>query len=286
MSTRLRTLRIRMPWARAALRTVSFVLPATLLAAPLAAVAVEAPQGAVVRWQGEAESCGMDGRTWAALDGTCYYAIDFERAPGRIEIARWPLAGGMESAWLDVVEKDFGEQDIEFPDDSYVQLSADDTQRHFGEQAEIKPIFRRRGAARFSLPLGPPADPLPAGDYFGVRRSFNGVSKNPHTGTDYPIGMGNPVLSVATGEVALTGEHFFAGRSVYVDHGDGLISMYFHLDSIDVEAGQAVEKGSQVGTIGSTGRSTGPHLHLGLRWKGARIEPDPLVGTLQVIDVP
>ena len=100
------------------------------------------------------------------------------------------------------------------------------------------------------------------------------------------IGMGNPVLSVAAGEVVLTGEHFFAGTSVYVDHGDGLISMYFHLSEIGVEVGQTVAKGDEVGKIGSTGRSTGPHLHLGLRWKGARIDPEPLLSTLDVVDVP
>ena len=248
-------------------------------------LAAEAPQGAVVRWQGEAESCGMSGRTWAALEGTCYFPIDFEQAPGRIEIARWTKAG-MESHWLDVTQKDFGDQDIEFPDDSFVQLSEENLQRLYAEQAQIKPLFRSRGPARFNLPLGAPAEPLPEGKYFGVRRTFNGEPKSPHTGVDYAIGMGNPVLSVADGTVVLTGEHFFAGTSVYVDHGDGLISMYFHLSEIDVEKGQTVAKGDTVGKIGSTGRSTGPHLHLGLRWKGARIDPDGLVVKLDVVDVP
>ena len=138
----------------------------------------------------------------------------------------------------------------------------------------------------FTLPLGAPADPLPQGKYFGVKRTFNGEPKNPHTGVDYAIGMDNPVLSVAAGKVALTGEHFFAGTSVYVDHGDGMISMYFHLNSISVEVGQEVAKGEEVGKIGSTGRSTGPHLHLGLRWKGARIDPTPLMETLDVVEIP
>lgn len=256
---------------------------AALYAVPTAAV--EAPQGAVVRWQGEAESCGMSGRTWSALEGVCYFPIDFRHAPGRIEIARWTKTG-MESHWLDVTEKDFGEQDIEFPDDSFVHLSEENQKRLYAEQAQIKPLFRSRGPARFTLPLGPPADPLPDGKYFGTRRTFNGEPKNPHTGIDYAIGMGNPVLSVADGTVVLTGEHFFAGTSVYVDHGDGLISMYFHLSEIGVEEGQSVSKGDTVGKIGSTGRSTGPHLHLGLRWRGARIDPNALVVSLDVVDVP
>ena len=258
---------------------------AFLAAAAGSAATVEAPQGSVVRWQGAA-SCGMDGRTWKALEGACYFPIDFKRNPGRIEVARWPEGGTIETAWVQITEKDFGQQDIEFPDDTFVHLSEENLARLYGEQAEIKPLFRRRGEAQFTLPLGPPADPLPEGKYFGMRRTFNGEPKNPHTGLDYAIGMGNPVLSVAAGTVVLTGEHFFAGTSVYVDHGDGLISMYFHLSEISVQVGQTVSKGDAVGKIGSTGRSTGPHLHLGLRWKGARIDPEPLVGTLNVIDIP
>jgi murein DD-endopeptidase MepM/ murein hydrolase activator NlpD len=71
----------------------------------------------------------------------------------------------------------------------------------------------------------------------------------------------------------LAADHFFAGNSVYVDHGGGLVSMNFHLDSIAVEQGDAVKRGQALGKIGGTGRATGPHLHLGLRWLGERIDP-------------
>lgn len=244
---------------------------------------VEAPQASVVRWaSATAESCGMDGRTYAAIDGECFYPIDFNRAPARIEVGRWQAGQGMERAWVDVVEKEFGDQDIEFPDDSFVHLSAEDLARHYQEQAAIKPIFRRRGEARFTMPLGAPLDPMVEGKYFGVHRTFNGEPKNAHTGTDYAINLGTPVKAVADGTVALTGEHFFAGRSVYIDHGGGLISMFFHLDSIDVEIGQEVKRGDDVAKVGSTGRSTGPHLHLGLRWRGARVDPSPLMVDLEV----
>ena len=267
-------------------RSVGLWLVGLLTPALLLATSVEAPQGSIVRWSGEAESCGMDGRTWKAYEGDCYYPVDFQRDPSTIEIARWPAAGAMESAWLRITEQDFGHDDIEFPDDTFVDLSQENLERHYGEQAEIKPVFRRRTARQYTLPLGAPADPLPEARGFGERRSFNGESKNSHTGVDYAIGTGNPALSVADGTVVLTGEHFFAGTSVYVDHGDGMISMYFHLDSIDVEVGQDVAKGDTVGKIGSTGRSTGPHLHLGLRWRGARVDPTPLVGSITVIEVP
>lgn len=241
---------------------------------------VTVPQGDVGRWSGEGtQKCGMDGRTWQAIEGTCWYPVDFQRAPGWVEIVRY-LDGrrGMETARLIVEEKEFELQEIDFPDESYVHLSPEDLARHYREQAEIKPIFRRNsGPARFTLALGQPLESPPEGKYFGVRRKFNGEPKNPHTGTDYAIGLGTSVKSVADGTVVLTGEHFFAGTSVYVDHGDGLISMYYHLSEIKVEVGQEVKRGDEVALVGSTGRSTGPHLHLGTRWRGARIDPGALL---------
>lgn len=83
----------------------------------------------------------------------------------------------------------------------------------------------------------------------------------------------SPVFSVAEGTVVLAKDLFFPGNAVFIDHGDGLISMYFHLSDIKVRAGQRVEKGSSIGTVGTTGRSSGPHLFFGVRWHGARIDP-------------
>ncbi|MCB1057513.1 MAG: peptidoglycan DD-metalloendopeptidase family protein [Acidobacteria bacterium] len=248
--------------------------------------AVAAPQGSVVRWSGEAESCGMGGKTWKANEGVCYFPIDFEHPAGRIEIARWPKAGERETRWLDIEDKDFGEENVEYPDDSLIHLSEEDLARHSREQAEIEPVFKTDTEPVYSLPLAPPAKPLPEGKEFGVERSFNDVPKSAHTGADYPIGLDNPVHAVAAGKVVLTGEHLFAGNSVYVDHGDGLVSMYFHLNSIEVEEGQTVAAGDELGKVGETGRATGPHLHLGLRWRDARIDPTLLIGKLQVVDVP
>ncbi len=249
-----------------------------------AAGSVTVPQGSVGRWAGEGtQRCGMDGRTWAALEGTCWYPVDFRRPPGRIEIARWQDGGrGMETAWLIVEGKEFELQEIEFPDDHFVNLSPEDLARHYREQGEIKLVFRRRsGPARFTLALGQPLASPPEGRFFGVRRKFNGEPKNPHTGIDYAIGLGTSVKAVADGTVVLTGEHFFAGKSVYVDHGDGLISMYYHLSEIKAEVGQEVERGGEVGLVGSTGRSTGSHLHLGIRWRGARVDPEVLLADPQ-----
>lgn len=92
-------------------------------------------------------------------------------------------------------------------------------------------------------------------------------------GIDYPTPVGSPVLAVAAGTVRLARDMFYEGNAVFIDHGDGLISMYFHLADIDVKAGQTVAKGHRIGRVGSTGRATGPHLFFGIRWHDARIDP-------------
>lgn len=235
----------------------------------------QAEQGSVARWEGSCQRCAMNGRSWSAVDGDCYFPVDMTRRPDHYEIARW-CDGERQSGWLEVLEKPCTEDAIDFPNDKYVHLSAEDLARHYGEQAQIKPVFRRReGPPRFTLALAKPIEPLTGSDDFGVCRIFNGEVKNRHTGSDYQVT--GTVSSVADGTVVLTGDHFFAGQSVYVDHGNGLVSMYFHLKEISVEVGQEISRGDALGEIGSTGRSTGPHLHLGLRWHNQRINPNLLL---------
>ena len=91
--------------------------------------------------------------------------------------------------------------------------------------------------------------------------------------------------AAADGEVALTGDFFFSGSSVFLDHGDGLVTMYFHLSRIDVEPGARVERGQTIGAVGQSGRATGPHLHFAARWRGARVDPELLLrpaGAIQI----
>lgn len=238
---------------------------------------VEVEQGGVARWDADGiEACGMDGRTFRPVDGSCWFPVDFGRRPGHVEIAAYLRGGASETGWLVITEREFETQEIEFPDDRFVDLSPEDLARHHREQAKVKPLFRRGWSTPplFTLPLGPPSDNLPEGGGFGARRIFNGEPKNPHTGTDYAIPAGTAVKAVEAGKVALVEEHFFSGLATYVNHGHGLVSMYFHMQEAPLEAGAMVEKGDALGEVGSTGRSTGPHLHLGLRWRGARIDPD------------
>jgi murein DD-endopeptidase MepM/ murein hydrolase activator NlpD len=125
----------------------------------------------------------------------------------------------------------------------------------------------------------PSATPLPEGKDFGAKWVF-GVkpgSSEDHSGVDYALAAGTPVAALADGTVVIAEDLFFTGKAVFIDHGDGLISMYFHFSDLKVQAGQDVKKGEILGLVGSTGRASGPHLHLGVRWHGARINPEPLL---------
>ena len=119
-----------------------------------------------------------------------------------------------------------------------------------------------------------------------MRRIINGVSRGSHSGADFGAPSGMPVLAVADGEVALVGEHFFGGRSVFLDHGDGLITMYMHMSEVDVTAGEHVTAGQRIGAVGATGRAQGPHLHFGVRWHGARVDPMSLLGDVTKLPAP
>ena len=245
----------------------------------MAANIVTAPQGGVARWAGMAASeCGIYGKRYAAVDAVCYYPVDIQTKPGTHEIALWDQDGKQHLGSLRVEKAEFPQVEMELPKslDRFLNPSAEETSRAVTERGAIGKILggSTDQAAQFSLPLGKPAATLPkSSDDFGSERLFNKEHKSLHSGRDYPVGLGNAVKAVADGTVVLAADHFFAGNSVYVDHGDGLVSMNFHLESIGVKEGDKVKRGQTLGKVGGTGRATGPHLHIGLRWLGKRIDP-------------
>ena len=112
---------------------------------------------------------------------------------------------------------------------------------------------------------------------FGLRRIFNGESRNPHSGMDIAAPVGAKVVAPLEGTVIDTGNYFFNGNTVFVDHGRGMISMYCHLSAIDVKPGQHVAAGTTLGEVGMTGRVTGPHLHWALNLNRAWVDPELFV---------
>lgn len=246
---------------------------------PAAEPTASAAPGTVVRWSAPGTKlCGMNKHSWPALHETCYYPIDLLAKPGPVKVTR-KGNGRAETASISVEPFEYPTQSVDLGDIPQANPTPEEEKRAVREEAlDNKILARAGGPAKFKLPLGAPASPLPEGRDFGSKRVFNDTpAGQPHMGADYTINAGTPVKSVADGTVRLATNEFFAGNAVFVDHGDGLVSEYFHLSKIAVKAGQKVRKGQTLGQVGSTGRSTGAHLFFGVRWHDARINPQLLL---------
>ena len=148
---------------------------------------------------------------------------------------------------------------------------------------DLERIGRERREIRAALDnwrdAGPPALTLQrpvegrVSSPFGLRRFFNDQPRKPHSGLDIAAAAGTPVQAPGPGLVTATGSYFFNGNTVFIDHGQGLVSMYCHLEEIRVRPGQAVETGDVIGTVGATGRVTGAHLHWSVSLNGAMVDP-------------
>ena len=148
------------------------------------------------------------------------------------------------------------------------------TLRRVKEERELM-IKKLSGVSRKRLWDGPFLVPVsgPVSGNFGSKRIINGQPRNPHSGEDIAAPGGTPVAASNHGLIVWTGDFFFSGKGVLLDHGLGLFTMYFHLSKIMVKEGETVSKGQTIGQVGATGRATGPHLHWGARLNMARINP-------------
>ncbi len=114
-------------------------------------------------------------------------------------------------------------------------------------------------------------------DVFGSQRIFNGVAQREHQGLDYRVPTGTPVHAMNDGTVLLARFLYFEGNCVVIDHGQGLLTLYFHLSELKVTEGEGIKRGQEVGLSGGTGRATGPHLHVAVRWEGTYLDPARLL---------
>ncbi len=115
-----------------------------------------------------------------------------------------------------------------------------------------------------------------ASEGFGTRRTFNGKLASIHRGLDYHAPEGTPIRAANAGTVVLAQELFYEGNCVILDHGEQFMTLYMHLSKIGVAPGETVKQGQQIGLSGATGRATGPHLHVAVRWQGAYLDPAQL----------
>jgi len=144
------------------------------------------------------------------------------------------------------------------------------------EAAELSRRFSRVTLPRWRTPFLPPVEEYRPTN-FGARRVINGESRMPHSAVDIYLPGGTPVRAIADGQVAFSGEQFFGGRSVVIDHGGGVFSVYYHLREFSVAEGIEISRGDRLGSVGATGRATGPHLHFGVRVPGGRVDPTRLL---------
>lgn len=176
-----------------------------------------------------------------------------------------------------VEPKSYKEQHLTIKNKRQVNPYQKDLERIAREKQEITAAFKSWQEIPFPVTeLTLPVDGEISSP-FGLKRFFNGEPRKPHSGLDIAALEGTPIYAPAAGRVLTTGNYFFNGNTVMVDHGNGLVTMYCHMSQIDVEAGSKVAKGDAIGLVGKTGRVTGPHLHWSVSLNNARIAPSLLI---------
>ena len=210
-----------------------------------------------------------DQQRWIAIVGV---PLSVKPGPQRISV------NGSQTLSFQVGSKHYVEQRITIKNQQQVNPNAANLkriQRELAEQTRAYQQFSARQPSNllFDKPVnGPLSSP------FGLRRFFNGEERNPHSGLDFAANSGTPIKAPAAGKVILVGDYFFNGKTVFVDHGQGLISMFCHLSLIGVNVGDELPRGGVLGKVGATGRATGPHLHWNVSLNDARVDPAIFIG--------
>ncbi|MES2820966.1 MAG: peptidoglycan DD-metalloendopeptidase family protein [Pseudomonadota bacterium] len=213
-----------------------------------------------------------DGARWIAIVG-----IPLSVKPGMQQIER----DGGQPLGFKVADKQYVEQRITLKNAEQVNPNPANLkriERELAEQNRAYQTFSPRQPSNLLLdrPVkGPLSSP------FGLRRFFNGEERNPHSGLDFAANRGTPIQAPAAGTVILIGDYFFNGKTVFVDHGQGLISMVCHLSAIEVKLGDELPRGAVLGKVGATGRATGPHLHWNVSLNDARVDPAIFIGAFK-----
>jgi murein DD-endopeptidase MepM/ murein hydrolase activator NlpD len=261
------------------------IFACTLLLAPTLTLAYSLPRESAVPGGVKLIRLSEHSDAEPAVDIDGHRVLVVRDGDAWVAVVGIPLSAPLEPEHV-IVHAVGGRQDVEFlvSDKQYASQSLKVAPRQVNlSKADLARVGRERividramstwtDKQPESLNLPPPV-PGVRSSSFGLRRIFNGESRNPHSGMDIAASTGTPVLAPIDGTVIDTGEFFFNGNTVFVDHGRGLISMYCHLSAIDVKPGQHVAAGTRLGLVGMTGRVTGPHLHWGLSLNRAWVDP-------------
>ncbi len=212
---------------------------------------------------------------WLAVVG-----IPLDTQPGKQQLVVLDQTGNEHPVDFPIQSKNYREQRLTITNKRQVNPLKRDLDRILKEKKEMNSAFKEWHNTspvfpEFKMPLkGPISSP------FGLRRFFNEQPRKPHSGLDIAAPEGTPVYAPSAGTVSLTGNFFFNGNTLLINHSNGLVSMYCHLQTVDVEPGQQVESGSLIGRVGKTGRVTGPHLHWSVSLNNARVDPALLIASI------
>jgi len=229
------------------------------------------------QWQGHpiVFFSNPDHRTWYSLAG-----VDVETTPGH-----YPLTVEIDPAEsthrtlhkeIDVEEAPYEKVPLDVPD-KFVEPNAAALKIIAADKIVKDKAFAHSSAKpEWSSNFLPPLRVGAMSDSFGSQRVFNGKRASIHRGLDYHAKPGTPISAINYGRVVLARPLYFEGGCVVIDHGLGLMSVYMHLSKIDVAVGTRVHRGQLIALSGATGRATGPHLHLGVRWQGSYLDPAKL----------
>jgi len=217
----------------------------------------------VVDYAGHRVLVMNEGARWLAAIG-----ISLDAPTGRGTVT---LPGGATRAF-EIGAHAYREQHLTV-EPKYVELSAAQLARVNREREIIDTALDAyRDVPIQTLDIRPPLEG-PRSSSFGLRRFFNDEPRSPHKGMDIAANKGTPVHAARSGVVSATGEFYFNGNTVLIDHGQGFVTMYCHLSRVDVAVGDAVATGEAIGAVGATGRATGPHLHFGTYLNGTAVDP-------------
>jgi murein DD-endopeptidase MepM/ murein hydrolase activator NlpD len=214
-------------------------------------------------------------RKWFALAGISLetkpgtYTLNLEGQSADEKSLRYERELSIARAKYPIVKLTVSKQFTEPNPEQQKQIREDQELKHdiFGRTTP-----EREWSGRFESPVQ-----APISDVFGTRRVFNGVTKSIHQGLDFRVPPATPVAAINRGTVLLARPLYFEGNCVVIDHGQGLLSLYLHLSELKVKEGEQVERGEAIGLSGATGRATGPHLHIAVRWQGIYLDPAVLL---------
>jgi len=237
--------------------------------------------GGVYVWQAPADAADIsfNGKPVMRVGNTVFVGLPINMQPGAAEL-HYQVDSQPRTHTFTVVDKAYTEQHLTITNKAMVDPPAETLQRIRRESVRQRSLYNSFNpaldlTAGFALPLIGTTTSL-----FGHRRFFNGQPRSPHSGLDIAADTGTPIKAAAKGVVTLADDLYFNGNTLFVDHGQGLITMYCHMSKLLVAEGDEVEQGQEIGLVGATGRVTGPHLHWSVSLNGNRVDPTTFMQAL------